>query len=53
VAPINTVLNWQYEFEMWQEFTRKEVEVSVVKAKFQGQKDVCFIVIESEQDQYV
>ncbi|XP_056011590.1 transcriptional regulator ATRX-like isoform X2 [Ostrea edulis] len=27
VAPLNTVLNWQYEFEMWQEFTRKEVDV--------------------------
>ncbi|XP_062594649.1 transcriptional regulator ATRX-like [Saccostrea cucullata] len=27
VAPLNTVLNWQYEFEMWQEFTKKEVDV--------------------------
>lgn len=27
VAPLNTILNWQYEFEMWQEFTKKEVDV--------------------------
>lgn len=27
VSPLNTILNWQYEFEMWQEFTKKEVDV--------------------------
>ncbi|KAJ8297889.1 hypothetical protein KUTeg_024420 [Tegillarca granosa] len=37
VCPLNTVLNWQREFEMWQEHTKKEVEVfelSSVKQNF-------------------
>ena len=46
VAPLNTILNWQYEFEMWQEFTKKEIDVrnqsneincrkkSIIKKKF-------------------